>query len=133
MAVIRRIPDYEPKIEGIRDTLVAKYKSGVISAITDFRQLSKIASAIDNLGVVHREARKSLDRVFNPKVRVGIREAYESTVEFQYDERKATRHVASLISFVDDILEDDKTEQLDAAFLTQLRELYQRLRKLLSK
>lgn len=52
--VTRRLPDYGERIDEIRDTLVEKFREGRITAVTDFRQLSKIATAIDALGVAQR-------------------------------------------------------------------------------
>lgn len=130
-SVTRRIPEYSNHIEEIRDTLVSKYRSGVITAITDFRQLSKIASAVDSLGVAHKRARHSLDKVFDPRQSVGIKEAYEETVEFAYDEKKASRNIESLVVFFDDIIEEDRSSELDSEFIANLRILYDRLRMLL--
>ncbi len=129
--VVKRMPEYSPRLNDIRDTLVKKFKDNTISAVTDFRQLSKIATAVDNLGLAHRSARGTLDRVFNPSNRFGIREAYESTVRFEYGEREATRHITSLTEFIDEIVEQDRKDDLDDEFLEHLRALFKRLRALL--
>src|SRR5690348_12197556 len=97
-AVVRRLPEYEPRLDEIRDTLVAKFRGKIISAVTDFRQLSKIATAVDTLGVAQRTAKRALDRVFDPRAKTSIKEAYEGTVQFEYDERKASRSVAALLA-----------------------------------
>ena len=49
--VMNRIPEYGERVDEIRDVLVEKFRDGRIHAVTDFRQLSKIATAIDNLGL----------------------------------------------------------------------------------
>lgn len=131
--VTRRIPDYAPRLDEIRDTLVTKFSNGVIAAITDFRQLSKIATAVDSLGVAERNARRVLDKVFDERNKTSIRDAYASTVEFGYDEKKASRHITSLSSFVEDILEEDRSSELDAEFVNQLRQLYRQLARLLKE
>lgn len=99
--------------------------------MTDFRQLSKIATAIDGLGVAQRTAKKSLDRVFNATDKTGIREAYEETVGFEYDEQQASHRIRSLTEFFDEILESGKQAQLDKDFLREVRRLYRRLKRLL--
>jgi hypothetical protein len=86
--VTRRFPEYEGRLNDIRDTLIVKYRHDTIGAVTDFRQMSKIATAVDKLDIARTIAKKSLDRVFDAQDSTGIREAYENTVEFSYDERK---------------------------------------------
>ena len=132
-AVTKRLPDYRERIDTIRDTLVDKFQRGTITAVTDFRQLSKIATAVDNLGVAHTSARKSLDRVFDAQDDFGVREAYERTVEFQYDEHKASRSVQSLTEFIDQIIEAGQKDDLDTAFVAEVRALYERLKLLFAE
>ena len=93
--VIKRLPEFEDKLDDIRPALVSKFRDGTINAVTDFRQLSKIATAVDNLGMPMEAAETSLRRVFDSDDPVGIKEAYENTVEFGYDERKASLRIQS--------------------------------------
>ena len=111
--VTNRLPDYSDRIDGIRDALIAKFRDGLIPAVTDFRQLSKIATAVKNIGLQRDDAVESLDAVFDPKAKTGIREAYEQTVELGYDEKDAARRLQSLTNFLDRILEEDQLELLD--------------------
>ncbi|SFI18254.1 ParB-like nuclease domain-containing protein [Methylobacterium brachiatum] len=130
-AVTRRIPEYNDRIEDIRDTLVDKFQNNVISAVTDFRQLSKIATAVEGLGIAQNTARRALDQIFDPGKKVSIRQAYSDTVEFEYGEKKASRYVTSLISFLEDVSSEDKVEDLDNELLQELESLYVKLQKLL--
>lgn len=130
-AVVRRIPAYESKLDRIRDVLIDKYRSGTIQAVTDFRQLAKIATATDSAVISRNQARKALDRVFDRSIDEGIREAYESTVEFIYDEQKATRHVEHLVDFVNEVIQEDTADELDSDFRKKLRDLMRALQKLL--
>jgi ParB family transcriptional regulator, chromosome partitioning protein len=129
-AVTRRIPEYYPQIDEIRDTLVGKFQSGLIPAVTDFRQLSKIATAIDGLGIAQRTARRALDKVFDPREHTGIREAYSTAVEFEYGEQRASKYLDSLAEFLDSVVEEGKSVNLDDEFMDKLRQLYGRLRRL---
>lgn len=131
--VVRRMDIYEPRINEIRDTLVSKFRSGAISAVTDFRQLSKIATAVDGLGISTRTAMRALDRIFDPKNNVGIKDAYTSAVEFQYDEKKASRQVSSLVNFLDTVAYEDQINELGEDLTASLRELYDRLKKILER
>ena len=131
--VTKRFPEYTKDIDRIRDTLVNKFRQGKIQAVTDFRQLSKIATAIDNLGIAQTTARESLDRVFDANSETGIRKAYEDTVEFEYDEQKASQRIQSLTVFLDDIISSGQQGDLDEDFLEEIRKLYSRLKKLLGE
>ncbi len=131
--VTKRLPEYKDRLDDIRDTLVGKFRSGSITAVTDFRQLSKIATAVDNLGVAQRTAKKSLDKVFDAQDRTSIRQAYEETVEFEYDEQKAARQIQSLTDFFDEVIDAEQERNLDEAFRSQLHDLYERLKRLLGK
>ena len=132
-AVTKRLPEYEGQLNDIRDTLIKKFRNNTISAVTDFRQMSKIATAIDNLDIAKKIAKRSLDRVFDPRNKTGIREAYENTVGFEYDERRASFQVQALTEFIDDAFESGEKQEFDKVFLSQLNELYKRLKKLLRK
>ena len=129
--VIKRFPGYQDTLDEVRDSLIEKFRSGTISAVTDFRQLSKIATAIDNVEVGIEETAETLDRVFDANVEMGIRQAYEETVEFGYDERKASQRVHSLTLFFDQVLRTGRADSLDESLLAEVRELYKRLRQLL--
>ena len=129
--VTKRLPQFEPDIDSIRGTLVDKFRGGVIEAVTDFRQLSKIATAIDNIGIKKRQAESALNRLFNPKNNVGIREVYERTVEFGYDEKKAINQIDYLSQYFDTLLKDDLVDQLDEEFMQRLRDLQEYLQRIL--
>ena len=131
--ITKRLPEYESSLDDIRYALVDKFRDGTIQAVTDFRQLSKIATAVDNLGIAHKTAKRSLDKVFDAQDRTSIRNAYEDTVEFEYDEQKASRRIQSLTEFIDEILEAGQEDSLDEAFLEEIRELYKRLKRLLGE
>ena len=129
--VTNHLPEYEGRLDEIRDTLVNKFREGTIKAVTDFRQLSKIATAVGNLGIAQAAAKRSIDKIFDAQDMIGIREAYEKTVAFGYDERKASHRIQSLTEFLDGIIGTDQEESLDEGFLVEVRELYERLKKLL--
>ena len=129
--VTNRLPDYGERIDDIRDTLVDKFREGIIPSVTDFRQLSKIATAVENIGLQRKDAVESLDVVFDPDSDQGIRQAYEQSVQLGYDEKDAARRLQALTEFLDRILDSHRMERLDDHFLTQARELYSRLGRLL--
>ena len=81
-----------------------------LGTLEDFRQLSKIATAVrlSWSGRTQREARL-IDKLFDSKDKTSIRDAYASTVEFQYDEKKASRNIIALSNFIQDILMKEGT------------------------
>ncbi len=129
-AVVRRFPVYTENLESIRDTLVDKFRNGTIQAVTDFRQLSKIATAVDNLEVGREEVMSSLNEVFDGECDISIREAYDEAVGFGYTEREANLRVQSLTNFFDDVITSDMVRSLDEAFLENVRNLYKCLDRL---
>ena len=131
--ITKRLPEYKGNLDDIRYALVDKFRDGTIQAVTDFRQLSKIATAVDNLGIAQKTAKRSLDKVFDAQDRTSIRKAYEDTVEFEYDEQKASRRIQSLTEFIDEIIDAGQEDSLDKAFLKEIRKLYRRLKRLLGE
>ncbi len=131
--IVKRIPSYEEKIDEIRDALIDKFRRDKITAVTDFRQLSKIATALDNLDVQKGETKKILDRVFDPKSGMGIREAYEQSVAFEYEERKYYRYIDNIDEFLSEVIEENRIDDLDDDLIGRLRELYTTIARLLDK
>jgi ParB family chromosome partitioning protein len=121
--VVRRIPEYAKSLDSVRSTLIKKFRTDKITAITDFRLLSKIATSIDNLDVAHKSTRTLLDRVFNPNDPIGIKQAYENSVEFGYDEKKAEKQIVQLREYLEEIISEDQTAELDDNFIEALKRL----------
>lgn len=122
-AVVRRIPKYEERLDDIRNVLVSKFRAKTISAVTDFRQLSKIATAVENLGVAQQQAEKAIDKVFDPNKKFGIQDAYRQAVEFEYVERRIERGASSLADILQEIIEEERTDELNEEVLADLRSL----------
>jgi ParB family chromosome partitioning protein len=132
-AVVRRVPEYEGRIDEIRDALVIKFENNLIGAVTDFRQLSKIGTALDTLDIQRDHTVAILDRVFDPEQKVGIREAYSEAVAFEYVEKKATRNALDLEQFIAAIVAEDRVETLDGGLIERLEKLHRALSDLLGK
>lgn len=129
--VVRRIPDYQEKIDDIREALIEKFRSGAISAVTDFRSLAKIATSVDNLGVAQGQAKQALDRVFDRNSDVGIKDVYEDKFEFQYDEKRAISHINYLLDFFSEYDFEGVRSEIDEALKKRLSELQNILNELL--
>lgn len=131
--VINRIPEYEVDRDKIRDVLIGKFKSKLIAAVTDFRQLSKIATSINGLGNNYQEVKISLDKIFDPSNKESIREIYDETVQFGYAERKISRFSQSLSVFIDDVLNRDLMAELDEDLVESLSKLHDLLSRMLGR
>ncbi len=131
--IVKRIPSYEAKIDDIRNSLIEKFRSDKITAVTDFRQLSKIATALDKLDIKKGATKKVLDRIFDVKNPIGIREAYEQSVAFEYDERKYYRYIDNVEEFLLEVIEEDRIEDLDIDLVAKLKELYSTIARLLEQ
>jgi ParB family transcriptional regulator, chromosome partitioning protein len=129
--VVKRIPEYEIRLDNIRDSLIEKFRKKRITAVTDFRQLSKIATAIDNLDVRKKETRKILDKVFDINNNLNIKDAYDQSVAFEYEERKYFRYVEDIDEFLEEVLSEKRTEDLDDDLLAGLKRLHSTLSRLL--
>ena len=131
--VTNRIPEFSDNIDTIRDVLVDKFRNNTIGAVTDFRQLSKIATSIEGLGVDENLAKEALERIFKHDNQVDIKQVYKNTVEFEYEEKDAERHVTFLKGYVDEIIIDNLWQQLDQEFINELKDLHSSLTELLGE
>jgi ParB family chromosome partitioning protein len=102
-AVRTRFPTVisDDNIDGVRDTLIRKFRGKVITNVTDFRKLSKIATSVTNphLQVEEVEAERAIDRIVTEN-RVGIADVYAQQFEYRYDERRILLNINSIIMFL---------------------------------
>lgn len=129
--ITKRFPEFLPKLDPIRDVVVKKFRTGKISAVTDFRQLAKIATAVDSLNVDRKSAAKEIGKVFTDND-YGIKAAYSASVGFEYEELDAARQIKRLDLFVCDLLEA-KDFEVDEDFLESLRQLRKHVDQLLKR
>lgn len=100
--VARRLPAVLPDLNEARDALIRKYRAGVIHNVVDFRMISKMATAIENLGVDERKAVGALKRVFSSTNSVGIADEFKQHFEMYYGERRLETHIDSLLEYLED-------------------------------
>lgn len=129
--VTKRMPAFNSQIDEIRDTLINKFREGSIKNVTDFRQMSKIATAVDKFAVAEPTARSALLKIFEPDTTIGIQDVYEKTFGVRYAEHQALRHVEYLTTYCDDLIERGRAGKLDEEFLQQLQRLRQILEQVL--
>ncbi len=129
--VTNRIPEFESELDNMRNGLITKFRDGRISAVTDFRQLSKIATAVQTLGVAEQKARRALRKVFNPDNKTNIRDAYRDTVEFGYVEKRAGQNVRSLLEFIENVEKEHLDGELDEPLIADLTSLHDLIGRIL--
>jgi len=125
--VSKRVPSAIPELNEARDILISKYRKGVIHNVVDFRMLSKMATAIENLGVDEQKAIKALKRVLTPANSVGIVEEFKQHFEMYYGERRLETHIDSLLDYLEDFEYADETQA------SEIIKKLKRLRKVIDK
>lgn len=106
--VQNRLPNAVPELDFARDTLIKKFREGVISNITDFRKLSKIATSINNLGVKESKALTAIRDIFDPDTRTSIQEVFAEQFEMRYDERKVGLNIDSIYEYLENSTDEDE-------------------------
>ena len=124
-----RVPDAIGNINTVRDSLIGKFRKGVIKNVTEFRLLSKMATAVDNLGIKKGKAKSSLSEIFDPTNDISIEEVFTERFGLKYDERKVVLSVDSIINYLEGL--SDSGEPLDEDH--PLRKPLQSLRKLIGR
>lgn len=127
--VTKRVPSVMKHPDNVRDALIKKYRAGVISNIVDFRKLSKIATAVEGLGVTERKAREALQAIFSSNNGVGISTVFEEQFGFIYGKRWLETHVDSLLNYLDDFEEPVEGEDAEAV-KQRLRELRDKINEI---
>jgi len=126
--VQKRVPTAIPNLNNVRDSLIRKFRKGVIGNITDFRKLSKIATAIDNLGVQQLDAKNAIVKIFDSSNDVSIEQIYSEHFELRYDERKILQNIDSLADFL-----KTTTSVEDTALGSEVRSHLAALKELIEK
>jgi ParB family chromosome partitioning protein len=126
--VQKRVPAAVNDVNRVRDALIGKFRKGVIGNITDFRKLSKIATAVEKLGIQQQDAKTAITRIFKESNDVSIEQVFSEHFELLYDERKIVQNVDSL----SDYLETTSLVE-DTALGAELREKLGKLKTLIEK
>jgi len=101
--VQNRVPGAVKDLDKVRDSLIGKFRKGSIKNVTELRMLSKMATAVDNLGIKETKAKESLSEIFDAHNSIGIEEVYEERFGLKYDERKVTLSLEAIINYLENI------------------------------
>jgi len=126
-----RVPNAVPNLNAARDALIAKFRGKIITNITDFRKLSKIATSINNIGVKEAKAREALREIFNPSTKTSISDVYAEHFEMRYDERKVLLSVESIYEYLEYSMDQDSDIEIGNDLREKLIKLQALIRRLL--
>lgn len=113
-------PDLVENLDDIRDVLIKKYESGVITNIIDFRMLAKLARSPKNVSYSEDEARRALEDIFSDN-RVDIGSVYKSTVGDLYDEKKLISNFSNVQYYIENLTPGEIRDQDIRSALVELR------------
>jgi len=130
--VCARLPQYSGSVGEIREVLIQKFKDKIIPAVTDFRQLSKMATAIEGLKIPETHVVSALDRIFTSNT-YSIKKGFDEAVSFEYEEKKVSRYAFSLIEFFEDIEPKGNLSHIDKDLISALKQLHRQLGAFLSE
>lgn len=124
-----RLPSAIPNLNSARNTLIKKFRDGVIGNITDFRKLSKIATSISKLGIKESKAQAAITDIFDQSKATGIQEVYAEQFEMRYDERKIALSIDSIYEY----LEVSTEAEEHVVIGDDLRQRLQKLKRLIER
>ena len=104
-SVERHFPETLGNKNAVRDTLISKYRNETINSVTDFRKLSRMATAPTTLSVNRNAVHDAILKIFDSRNSVGIDAAFESTVESKAQQRKARLQAESLLVILEETKE----------------------------
>ncbi len=104
--VKNNFPETLESIDNVRDILINKYLSKVINNVTDFRKLTKIATANKNLNISKEIIEKSLTSIFTTNT-ISIDEVYKETVENLYGDKIIINNATNFLFKLDHLNEID--------------------------
>lgn len=127
--VSNNFPNTLKKIDNVRDVLISKYKNKVINNVTDFRKLTKIATASKNLNISSSKIEKSLENIFT-KNNTNIESVYRNTVETQYSDRLINNSANNFLLKLENL---SSTDLKDATLKSTLIKIKKVIDKLIKK
>ncbi len=116
----RILPNVIQNKNQVRDILLEKYRKQIIKNITDFRKLTRLATAHSRLGFDRTIAEKSIASLFE-KNSINIDSIYTSTVAHLYDEKKFIDNAKNLLWYIENLGDQDKNDPEVRNLLIKMR------------
>ncbi len=127
--VRNHVPDAIGDIDMDRKVLLKKYIDEVIPNHTDFRKISKIATATKKFSYDKEKAARALKRIFSDNT-ISIDQAYNETVSHFYQERRLFLNFSSMLESLSTL---DDEERKDVGLRQKLVEIKQAIEEILSQ
>jgi len=105
-AVGNNFPETISNIDSVSDILINKYLSKIINNVTDFRKLTKIATAPNKLDIPRNKIEQSLNSIFADN-NISIENVYRETVESLYGDRVITNNANNFLLKLELLSEQD--------------------------
>ena len=129
-AVKNNVPDAMPDADAARSALIDKFDSNVIKNLTDFRKLSKIATATRAETISKATARRALKRIFEDDG-VSIDQMYRRYVEDSVTTQRVLVAVRQVSTFLDEFNADDGDPEISDELRQALEHLADQVGRLL--
>lgn len=111
-AVNKYFPNLIIDINSVRDILIDKYRIKVINNVTDFRKLTKIATATKNLNISNAKVINALNIIFSNND-IGIESVFRDTVEPLYDGKIMISNANNFLQKIENLSFNDITNQVN--------------------
>lgn len=128
-AVKNNVPEAILDADSARNTLIKKFDNNVIRNLTDFRKLSKIATATRSQTVSPATAKRALLRIFDDND-VSIDDMYRRYIEDSVTTQKVLVAARQVSAFLEELDPQDATE-ISAELRQELTDLANQLQRLL--
>ena len=134
--VLTRLANVFPDIferygkNGIVDRLLAKYKSGVIKNVVDFRKVTEVVGSQEK-GVPESVIRKALEMLLDDPAAT-IQSVYAKQVDFVYEFERITKRADEFVSVLREFTPHDEQEarELKDFLVRVVKELQERISRL---
>jgi ParB/RepB/Spo0J family partition protein len=120
-AVRNNFPETIVDIDKIRDILLQKYIDEIINNVTDFRKITKIATAWKNVDFPETESVKALNRIFDDNS-FGVQDVYRDTVENLYEEKSMLSNANGFLLKIERLSSEDLTDETLKTALIDIRD-----------
>ncbi len=126
--VQKNLPEAIDDIDRVRDVLIAKYQTGIIENILDFRKVGKLATAPRNVEFEYKNAEKALTSIFAQNSE-SIKDVYESTVSTLYSEKRLISTFNNVLQYIENLDEQERRDEDIKRTLRAIREAIDNLLK----
>lgn len=126
--VKNNFPKTISNIDQVRDVLIKKYLSKIINNVTDFRKLTKIATANKNLNVPSEKIESSLKNIFQDNS-ISIENVYRETVETLYGDRVITNNANNFLLKLENLNSNDLKDSMLRETLIRIKSQIENLIK----